>query len=128
MLCSIVDIEGKEILKYLSNEELTDLIKCNDRDNDESNNNGVMSIYHGNFVEDKIYNHKIISKYDIALDNKKISINGISFNDYEKEVNENFDMNVNNIFDAYCVEDEFTRNIHINMLKTGEYIDIRIEN
>ena len=123
MLCSIVDIQGEEILKYLSNEELVDLIKGNDE-----NDNEVMSIYQGNFLEDKIYNNKIISKYDIALDNKKISINGISFNDYENEVSENFDMNVNNIFDAYCIEDEFTKDIHINMYKTGEYIDIRIEN
>ena len=127
MLCSIVDIQGKEILKYLSDKELVDLIKHNDKEDDESNNR-VISIYHGNFVEDKVYNHKIISKYDIALDNKKMSINGISFNDYENEVNESFDMNTNNIFDAYCIEDEFTRNIHINMYKTGEYIDIKIEN
>ena len=119
MLSSLINIQGKETLKYLSDREFTDLIKCN---------SGIMSVYYGDFIEDKIYNHKIISEYNITLDSdKKIFISGIGFNDYEEEINEYFDMYINDIFDVYFVDEEFTTNIHINLFATGEYIDIRIE-
>ena len=119
MLSSLINIQGEETLKYLSDNEFVDLIK---------RNSGIMSVCYGDFIEDEIYNHKIISEYSITLDNnKKVSINGISFNDYEKEVNERFDMSINDVFDVYFVDEEFVTNIHINLFATGEYINIRIE-
>ena len=118
MLSSLINIQGEETLKYLSDKEFSDLIKCN---------SGIMSICYGDFIEDEIYNYKIISEYKITLDNKKVFINGIGFNDYEEEINEYFDMYINDMFDVYFVDEEFTTNIHINLFATGEYINIRIE-
>ena len=129
LLCSSINIQDEESIKYLSNEEFTSLLNRG-----ESNINKILTILHGNFSTEELFDNKIIANYTVTLDNtnntnniNQVLIKGTTLNDYEEEISEEFIIDVNAIFDCYCVDCKYLRSLHINLYGTGEYINIQIE-
>ena len=121
MLSSIIKNNQEEI-KFLSNEGFTNLIKQMIQPTD------MVTIECGNSqIEDSIKSYFIFN-CGVTKADEIITLSGSGFNDYEEQVCEYFEFDIDDVFDAYYVEDDYYKGLHINLFAIGEYIKIRIEN